>query len=322
MSRRSLARRLRPRVLVTAAVATAVAAGTGLGASRDAGRASTDEPASARTATTPALALTVPAGWGPVVERPELAGLELEDAVHLAPWSEGGLRSEDVGLVAGIAARVDPRLLPLGLGRRMAARARPRAVQLGRLGAVRAARLPLGGRRTLTLYAVPTTRGTATVACFAPRALAARHLPVCEAAATTLVLRGREALPPGPSAPYARVLNGALRRLNGQHARLRGELARSRTRRGQAMRARSLARVHGAAATALLAAPSHPATAATHADLVRALRTVRSGYRWLAGSAARGDATAFRAAKRAVARREAAVRRAIAGLRAAGYEVA
>src|SRR4029079_14374671 len=66
------------------------------------------------------------------------------------------------------------------------------------------------GERTLTVYAVPTTDGVATVACAAPPAEAAGVAQTCDRVAATLRLRSARAYPVGPSGTYAATLNATI----------------------------------------------------------------------------------------------------------------
>ena len=157
------------------------------------------------------LALRVPRGWSRLGSAPDL-GLRLGRAIAAGP--RGGPVVE-FGVMTNRAAG-NSALLPaafLGSTGQPAGTLPPRtAVRLPgqRLGAWRYRDLrPAGTDRVLTVYAVPTTTGVATVACAAPSAKAGAFAAQCEAVAGSLELLDGRPYPVGPSPTYANALNAA-----------------------------------------------------------------------------------------------------------------
>ena len=289
-----------PAILV--AVVVAAIAG-GLLASRDSDRSSAApaRPARSAVASTRHLTLTVPARWS-TVRSGEGPGLALLEPVRLAPSGADPQASE---LVAGFA-EVDDRLLPRELRARLAATPDAEPVRLGRYAAVRYTRLALAGTdRRLTLYAVPTTAGAATVGCFAGPSASTGFLEQCESVATSLVLRGLKPQPLSPDRGYLRALEANLKGLARDRTTLRRELRAARTPAGQARVADVLARSYAAAASTQADAPAGLVVLQANQRIVRDLRAIGGSYAAMAVAARSGSRDSFDGARMAVSRGEA-----------------
>jgi hypothetical protein len=130
----------------------------------------------------------------------------------------------------------------------------------------------------LVVWALPTARGVATVACLGPRARAVP--PDCAAIARSLATPATAALALGPRTAYRSRLPAVVAALDAARVRGRRALAAAPHARGQVREAAGLAAAHRAAATALapLARPEEDAA-------VRGLRRVAAAYDALAAAA-------------------------------------
>jgi tRNA A-37 threonylcarbamoyl transferase component Bud32 len=272
----------------------------------------------------PQLAVSVPRTWSRLRTAPDL-GLPLADAIaagrHGGPVVEFGVMKGDT---ASNSALLPPALL--GSTGQPAGTIPPRtAVRLPaqRLGAWRYRDLrPAGSSRVLTVYAVPTTGGVATVACSTSPARAGAFARECDAVAGTLELVSGRPYPVGPSATYANAVNDAaatLQQATGSHE---ATLQAARTLASQAAAARALASDYETAAAELAILDLSPADRGSNRQLVTALRRLAKAYRRVAHAATGGDATRYRAASAAIPNAKARVSSALAGLRAAGYQPA
>jgi tRNA A-37 threonylcarbamoyl transferase component Bud32 len=273
------------------------------------------------------VALKVPRGWSRLRSVPDL-GLPLSGAIALAPRGGSANRVVEFGVMKNGTAS-NSALLPaafLGsIGQQAGTIPARTAVRLPaqRLAAWRYANLRPGGTgRQLTVYAVPTTDGVATVACAASSGQADAFAGQCGAIAGTLELVSGRPYPVGPSATYASVLNTAFGTLQQATTSQEATLAAAQTVSGQASAARALAGDYQAAAAQLAVLDLSPADRDVNRRLVRALQRLGKAYQTAARAATAGDATRYRAASAAIPGAKARVNSALAGLRAAGYQPA
>jgi serine/threonine protein kinase len=273
------------------------------------------------------LALRVPRGWSRMPSSPGL-GLPLSGAVAVGPHRRAGDPLVEFGVMKDHAAS-NSALLPADLlgsigqpagtvPARTAVRLPAQRLEAWRYRGLR----PAATERELTVYAVPTTTGVATVACAAARAQAAAFAGQCEAVAGTLELVSGRPYAVGPSATYANALNattaGLQRATSAKEATLRG----ARTLAAQAGAARGLAGDYETAAARLAVLDLSPADRDANRRLVTALRRLSRAYRTVAHAATAGDAARYRAASAAVPEAKARVSSALAGVRATGSEPA
>jgi hypothetical protein len=304
--------------LVAAVTILAVGAGVLLGGRGGASPApARSDPVLANSAGGDVLELSFPETWRRSTHPPAIEGLDLARPVALDAPTRGA------GIVAGRTTAAGPTLLPAAFVKRLADRPAAERVRLGAVQALRYRSLRPGrSGPALTVFAIPTSRGAATVACHAPAAAATAFQADCERVAASLKLSGAKAYALGPQAGYARGANRALTALARARARDRRALARARTQGGQSRRAGALATDHDRAADALARLAVSPADAIAHAALVAAIRRARDGYARMARAARRHDAKGFRAGERAVRQGDAELRReALPALKALGYEI-
>jgi len=266
------------------------------------------------------VSLRLPGGWSAAAQAPAVPGMEFAEPVSGAPGGD----SAGGSLVAGMVGEEAANSTLLSEEFRDAAGGTPQrrsSVKLG--GDVQAYRYE--GLRvrdvsgTVTVYAAPTSGGVATVACVAPGSGGSEFAGLCEQAATSLSLKGADPFPVGPNNAYAEALSKVLAQLDKDLGGPRAELGRARTNTSQAAALTKLSTAYADAAGDLGEQRVSPADAQVNALLVAALQNTSRAYR-RAASAARGrQRTRYREARAAVAGGEAAVKKALDGLEAAGY---
>jgi serine/threonine protein kinase len=257
-------------------------------------------------------------GWRRARPAAPPPGLRMDDPLALVPAGAG---KEAGQLTAGRTRATGPCLLPRAFVDRLRRPARcDDGVRLGRLEARRHRDLrPKGAEGRVTVYAVPTSRGVATVAC--EGRAGARGGRACERVASTLDVSGRP-FSLGPQPAHARRLAVAMGALNRGRTADRARLRRATTPRGQARWALRLARHSAGARNTLLAYRAvSPADRDAHDGLVRALGRAREGYAGMVEAARRGDASAWRRGRAAVHRAEDGIRRALSAFDRNGYRI-
>jgi predicted Ser/Thr protein kinase len=274
-------------------------------------------PSFGSSASAGSIELSFPDGWRRVSEEPEVPGVRFKDPIVLAAGSPRSAR-----LVAGQVAATGPALLSAGLTRRLAGGSP--GGQPVRLGGVQALRYrglePRGLAGALHLYAVPTTRGVATIACTGPAgAQGAAFRRDCEGVATMLRLRGAEPYPLGPRPEYARSLGRTLGTLDRAVSSGAAALRAADTPDAQAAAAGGLAGSYRRAGDAVSATETSPTEAAANRSLARALERTGSAYAAAADAARANDDAAYADAGRAVSKERGAVRRALEGFERLGY---
>jgi hypothetical protein len=304
---------------VAAVAVVAIAAGLLIGNRKAASPATAPTaPALVSSAGNDVLDLSFPDTWRRASHPPAIEGLDLARPVALSAGTGGG------GAVAGRSAATGPTLLPAAFVKRLAGRPAADRVRLGGLQALRYRGLrPGGAGPALTVFAVPTSSGVATVACHAPpaSAAAAAFQADCQRVAASLKLSGPRAFGLGPQAGYARGADRALTALAAARLRDRRALAGARTQGGQGRLAAVLATAHGRALRALSGLAISPADADAHASLVAAIRRARDGYARMSRAARHHDAKGFAAGERAVRDGDAGLRTALASLEDLGYDI-
>ena len=302
-------RRSRFPLIVVGAVLVAAVAGfllAGSGGGEDTGGEAT-------TAENDAMRLQVPAGWTRATTLPAVPGLTLDGATGYTAPDGGAVMFGTVSEDADNSA-----LLPTGLVQAAGGVPEQRTpVALGpdNLQAYRYSDVEVDGLdQPLTVYAVPTSEGVATVACLPGSAS-------CEGAANTLELTAGEPLPVGPSGQYAKAVEDALGDLSAGVDKADAALRRAKTPRAQAAAARDLQAAYRGAAQALGEQQVNPADASANARLVAALAGVAKAYGQAASAAADGSKARYQQAGKAVTAAQRDLDGALEGLRAAGYEM-
>jgi serine/threonine protein kinase len=308
---RSRAGRLRLGVAAALAVTLAVA-GYLVGRS-----GSESEPPAVRPLAAGPLRLTYPATWSKVADAPELGTAGVSKGVAIGPPRSGRR------LVAGVVDEVGPTMLPDALTDRLSsAPPAPSDVRIGEVEALRYRGLRIKGSPTeLTLFAVPTTAGVATVVCIAHPAELRAFERECEGVAASARLREGRQLGLGPSADYAASVSATVGRLDQARAAGSAWLAKAKTAAAQTKAAEELEHAYGTAAGSLARLRPGPAERRAHARIVAAFVRGGKAYTRLASAARRRNRRGYSSAATAVERSEQAARRALRDLRELGYVV-
>ena len=309
---------------VVAVIAGMVLGGGGADGDGEAGGARpTGVPVSA--AASGGVRLKVPAGYAELASAPAMPGLELVDDAAYAPGGEDGGRA----VMFGQAEVNDSTLLPadfrtaLGLGpggvpERTAVKLGPDGLEAYRYEGLESA----GSSRRVTVYASPTSKGVATVACLAPPADAGAFKSECEAIADTLQVDAPKTFPVGPDPAYARTLGAALSKLGARVAKGREALAgKQATFTAQARAARDIQGAYIAAAQRLERTETSPADRTINDAVVARLDDAAAPWKQAAAAAARKDKRAFARSEGAIKRTQGRLAQTVAGLEAAGYNV-
>jgi hypothetical protein len=274
------------------------------------GSSKSNVPANNSSASAGPLTVTFPDAWARQSSPPPLPGYTFKDPIALAPKSGGySAGSVTTGLVNG---GNNSFLLPAPLLVKLAGSLpKPDAVKLGNLQAFRYKDLkPQGSQNPVTIYAVPTTAGVATVVCSAPAAQAASFAADCDRVASTLTLSNATAYELGVPKAYAGGLNAALAKLKAQRGAALAKLKSAKTPAAQAGAARQAAAAYGAAArTHPKQVP--PQVGAADAAILAALRAGQRGYLQLAAATAGGNTGKYAAAKGQIAKADAALQKAL-----------
>ena len=293
-------RRPRTRVLVGMPLLAALLGATLALAVRDDTRGPAGGPPVAPAPAAPLVAtgdlrFTPPVGWNPIRRSPGIPGLDGAHATFLRNWSA------DVAIALLPPGRRS--LLPAPLAAARAVRAGPRVVHAGSVQAYHYIRL-LDHHRVVEVYAAPTTRGTATVAC----AMTVYTLGVCQQVLPALRLARGSFLAANEDAAFLERLPTAVAALDAQRKELRVRLARAQR---ADVAAGIIDRLASAYATAdrQLRPLATPRSAAT----VRMLGGLRAAYAGLAGVLRTGDRAAFARAARAIGDSETLLARRLTG---------
>ena len=222
------------------------------------------------------LELAQPDGWRQVRVSQPVRGIAFTKPVELVAPGSGGAS----GIIVGEVRSVGPTLLPAafvrGLRRPPASAVR---VALGRHQALRYSNLEQRrSTRRLTVYAVPDSRGVATVVCFDGSRAPAAPLQSCERVAATLRVSGVATYPVEPSPKYGKAIAAAVAPLAAGQPRGRRALARAERPAGQARAAAGLARLYELAARKGRAFRAPQAARRAHRALIGALRRSGDAY--------------------------------------------
>src|SRR4051794_16670611 len=272
----------------------------------------TEAPANNSSASAGALTITFPDTWQRVDSAPPIPGLTFKDPISVAP--KGG---PAVGaLTAGMTSAADPSLLPIGFKKNLSDQnPKGEPVNLGDLQALRYTGLkPNNYPQQLTVYAVPTDSGVATVACSAAAAQAASFLPECERAASTLTLSGTEAVDLGIPGSYVKALNSAMQKLNAERSAALKKAHSASTNSAQASALRQASAAYSTAAKTLASQKTGPQVEGANTAIIAALRAGAAGYTAMAAGAAGNDAGRYKSGQNAVKKADAALQKALKAL--------
>jgi hypothetical protein len=246
----------------------------------------------------------------------EAVSLKLTKALTLAP-----ARSATAGaLVLGTAPSVAANLLPGGFTAGLSA-PQGAAVNLGSYTFKRYLDLlPQGAATPLSVYSLPTTLGTAIVACLLPQSGATAFAATCERAVASLKTSGTPR-PLTASATYASELSRIVSQLDLARRAAGQRLASAKTQPDQASAARALALAYGTAATAAAKLTPGPIGAAANGTIVGALHTLDSEYQSLAAAAGHNNRRSYAAAESGIGRADSALGAGFTQLRQNGFAV-
>ena len=261
--------------------------------------------------------IAVPQAWTRLPAAPAIPGVTHAGAVSAGPDASGG-----TGVEASVVTYHPPSLL---------ARDTLDAVE-GRLPAPTAVRLAngdqafrydglrLAGRPGLvTIYAVPTTDWVATLACFAPSALAPRFATACATVAATRRPTGARAVTVGPSPAFGDRVARVLADLRVDTAAPQRRLVGAATARDQVAAARRLAHAYGDAAGVLDNLPDRVVDGIAIGGLSSGLSEAAGAYEQLAAAAGAGRPADYDRAKDALDAARGAIRDGRLTLTRAGY---
>jgi hypothetical protein len=232
------------------------------------------------------LQVAVPVAWTGARTAPRIPGLGAHGAVTAGPGGSG-----QTGVEANVITYHPPSLLSKAMGAAVAGRVpAPAAVRLGEgVEAYRYDRLRLDGfAGRVTVYAVPTTDSVATLACYAPTALARRFDATCATVAATLRPTSARPVPVGPSRAFAARVSRELAGLRDDAAAPQRRLARATRRRDQAKAAQDLARAYERVAGALDELPDRVVDGIAIARAAAAIGDTAGAYDQLATAARTG----------------------------------
>src|SRR4051794_15574177 len=298
--------------LIAAVIAGVIALGVVGYLVGSSGSSKEEAPANNSSASAGALTITFPDTWERVQSAPPIPGLTFKDPISVSP--KGG---PAVGaLTAGMTSASDPSLLPISFKKTLPDQ-NPKGdpVALGDLEALRYTGLkPNNYPQQLTVYAVPTDSGVATIACSAAAAQAASFLPECERAASTLTLSGTEAVDLGIPGSYVKALNSAMQKLNAERSAALKKAHSASTNSAQASALRQAAAAYSTAAKTLASQKTGPQVEGANTAIIAALRAGAAGYTAMAAGAAGNDAGRYKSGQNAVKKADAALQKALKAL--------
>ena len=308
----------RGRLVATLAglVVVAIVAGFLIGHSGSGG--SSSSPDFANSATVGPLQLRYPSGWQLGATLPAVPGVSFGNPLVLGR-SPGG-----AALSAGeVAAAGGPTLLAPSFRARLAgALPPPQAIQLGGYQAYRYSGLQVRGLPgPVTVYAVPTSGGVATIVCWSSSHAGSSFQTDCGQVAATLRLVGVTAYPLGPSAAFGHQLTQTFDRLRASSSAPLAALRAAKTPGAEAVAARELAHAYSAAAQGLAGAGVTPMVRDAQAAIVGSLTQLAGSYSRAAAAAQSGSAAAYARAGQAVSAASAALGASLRTLAGLGYTV-
>src|SRR5205823_1671521 len=129
-----------------------------------------------------------------------------------------------------------------------------------------------------TMYAVPTSAGVATIACWGTVRVTPSFATQCSQVTATLRLLNATAFPLGPTASYAKLLTSTFKTLNSATSGPLSQLKSATTPSGQSSAASRVASAYAAAASSLSRAAVSPRDRGAHKAIVSALKQLSTGY--------------------------------------------
>jgi serine/threonine protein kinase len=261
------------------------------------------------------MSLKVPTGWSAPADIPAVPGLK-------SPTALAGAGGGTVEFGKADDSAANSTLLSTDLLTAAGVKERGTPVELGEgVQAYRYPNLKLGGGRTATVYAVPTSNGVATLACVPAKSGEDAFAPTCDAIATTFRVQDGKPFAVGPSKDYAGTLSSALGKLDQQRSSAQSAVGKAKTRKQQAAATNRLAAAYSGAAKTLGGLDLSPADVLANTTLVDALRATGAAYKQAAKEALSKNKAGYKREGGKAAAAQTEVAKAIAGLSAAGYDV-
>jgi hypothetical protein len=263
--------------------------------------AASDPSETSKVASAGPLSVELPSNWERRAAAQLPAGVRRDTALAAAPRGSNG-----PALVAWRAEGSS--ILPIGPPRSGQAADEP--VRIGRFQAIR--HRSSGPAGEVVTYSLPTDRGTAAVACHAPRGGSTAILASCERVVSTLRLSGMHPISLQAVAAEDGRIAATLQALSERRSADRAILAGAQTPGGQSFRAQQIQIDFRDARRSL------EGTAAGHGlpsrrGLIAALRQAESAYGALVAAVEERSTPEYDAARRQVDRAEAALARLLAG---------
>ena len=264
------------------------------------------------------LKFRFPAGWQTSNTVPSAAStLKLDSPTTVSPATSAATGA----LVVGTASPVGANFLPTAFTGSLGTAAQGSPVKLGANTFMRFLDVvPQSTSTALSVYAMPTQKGTAIAACVLPAAGATAFNVDCERILSTLQ-SSAPALPLGANPTYASALGAIVSKLNRTRASAGRELTAAKSQKAQAAAAKTLASAYQQAATAAGKLQPGPVGAQASSSIVAALRRLAAGYQPLSTAAAHNNKKAYASASAAVAKAQSALSAAFAQLQRAGYTI-
>jgi hypothetical protein len=264
------------------------------------------------------LKLRFPAGWRTSNTVPSAAStLKLDSPTTVSPAT-----SPDRGaLVVGSASAVGANLLPAAFTGSLGTAAQGAPVKLGANTFMRFLDVvPQSTSTALSVYALPTQKGTAIAACVLPASGATAFNGTCEGVLRTLH-SAAPALTLGANPAFASQLGTVVARLNGTRSTVGRRLAGAKSQKAQAAAAKTLAGAYQQAATAANKLQPGPVGTQGSRAIVAALRQLAAGYQALGTAAAHNNKKAYAGAGTAIGKAQTALSAGFAQLQQAGYRI-
>jgi hypothetical protein len=262
------------------------------------------------------LSFQVPAGWRAGGSRPDIPGLGLKSEIVARPPAA----TAGEAVAGGFTTSTDPSLLPPAFWPNVLnPRIRPQRVRVRAGPAYRYAGLQLRSGTLLTVVAIPTSDGVATMACRGSSG--SQVARACGAVASTFRLRGVRVFSPPPRADYARAVNGALAEMVAAETAARTRLSAARSARALARALDGLAAGYGTAAVAVGRIRPAPYEAGRTQALEGQLRELQRLHAVLRDAARRRARARYRRTRALAVKARAGLGPRLATLRALGYDV-
>ena len=262
------------------------------------------------------MKLSVPVGWRPA-EDVTLAGLDLQRPIAQRPPRA----ARDEAVVAGLTDTTNASLLPSEYVATVTnQRLEPEPVDLPAGPALRYSDLrQRGSSLPSTLYAIPTSKGVATLACRgAPGSSVAK---ACGAIAETLEVEDARVYSPPPRDEFAKAVNPVLGRLAKDEATLGARLKDAKTPKRLATHLGGLEAAYGRAAQGIGKLEPAPFERDATDSIQASLKRLQGLYGTLTTAARQRQQSRYRATSRRIENARAAFRQSVRQLERLGYKL-